>query len=279
MDEEKLEELKQDATTDNSRLEELMKEDITPEMQREFFEILKESQLLMPVTYSANVFEGIENSKPGDVLEPQGQIGFNINYLEDNEGNKVLPLYTSDEAMEEAGVRSSIYGLFMSDLADMLRQTDKYAVISINPFTAHDINMPVSGFLQLFEGPGDEKEAFLDAMNQIIKILKEKSIELEDDFTFYVRDNQPFMKNEAVDGVFVPNIPFNASSRKDFKDDLKYLNIIIMPKSSKIVYVGGVVDENSWDTIIAPGSEFEFLKDEDEYTSIWLCRAQPFYED
>lgn len=277
MDSEKLEELKQDFQTDNSRLEELMKEEITPEMQKEFFEILKQSQLLMPVTFSSNMFEGIEDSKPGNVFEPQGQVGFNINYLEDNEGNKVLPLYTSDDAMDKAGVRSSIYGVFMSDLADMLKQTDKYAVISINPFTDHDINMPVSGFLQLFEEPSDEQKAFFESLNQIIKILKEKSIELEEDYTFYVRDNEPFMKNDAVDGVFVPNIPFNVSSRKDFKKDLKYLNVIIMPKTSKIVYVGGAVDENNWDTIIAPGSEFEFLKDVDEFTSLWLCRAQPFY--
>ena len=87
MDEEKLNELKeQGAMSDNTRLEELMRQEITPEMQREFFEILKESQLLMPVTFSPNMFEGIENAKEGDVFEPQGQAGFNINYLKDNQG-------------------------------------------------------------------------------------------------------------------------------------------------------------------------------------------------
>ena len=81
-----LDELKKEAVVDNSNLEEIMKKEITPESQREFFEIFKESQLFMPVTYSANMFEGLENAKPGDVFEPQGLVGFNINYLSDNEG-------------------------------------------------------------------------------------------------------------------------------------------------------------------------------------------------
>ena len=102
IDNSKLEEMKKENTTDNTRLEELAKQDITHEMQHEFLDILKESQLMMPVTFSDNVFEGIENAKPGDEFAPQGRIGFNINYLEDNEGNKILPLYTSDKAMEDA---------------------------------------------------------------------------------------------------------------------------------------------------------------------------------
>ena len=41
---------------DNTKLEELMEREITPEMEREFFETLKESQMFLPVTYSANMF-------------------------------------------------------------------------------------------------------------------------------------------------------------------------------------------------------------------------------
>ena len=48
---------------DNSKLEELMKEEITPEMQKEFFELFKESQLFMPVTFSENMFKEIENAQ------------------------------------------------------------------------------------------------------------------------------------------------------------------------------------------------------------------------
>ena len=43
--------------------------------------------------------------------------------------------------------------------------------------------------------------------------------------------------------------------------------------------MGNVVDEDDWDTIIAPGSEFEQVKELDEFTTVWKCRAQPFYDD
>ncbi|MDO5139468.1 MAG: SseB family protein, partial [Oscillospiraceae bacterium] len=94
-DDSKLDELKKEAVVDNSKLEELMKKEITPEMQWEFFAIFKKSQLFMPVSFSDNMFEGIENAKEGDILEPQGQVGFDINYLSDADGNKAVPLFTS----------------------------------------------------------------------------------------------------------------------------------------------------------------------------------------
>lgn len=143
--------LKNETLNDNKRLEELTKEEITPLMQFEFLDILKESRLSMPVSYNENIFEGIENAKVGDVIQPSGQIGFNIEYLTDNKGNKVVPLFTSNEMMEAANFRSSTYVLYMSDLADLLKQTDKYSLIAINPFTEYNMNIPVEIFLNLFK--------------------------------------------------------------------------------------------------------------------------------
>ena len=278
MDDNKLEELKKQSAIDNSKLEELMSEKFTVESQNDFLELFKESQLLMPVTMSANVFEGIENAKEGDIFELEDQVGFDINFLTGNDGSKAVPLFTSDEMMEKGNCRSSSIAIFMSDLAEMLKQTDRYSAIAINPFTEHDIVMPMEIFLSLFSEPTEEQKKMLETMNETLKILKEKSIELEEDYAFYVRDNEPFMKDLAIDGVFVPNIPFNASSKKDFKSELKYLNILIMPKTTKIVYTGGIVDEDAYDTIIAPGSEFHHVEDIDEFTSVWKCEAQPFYD-
>ena len=119
----------------------------------------------------------------------------------------------------------------------------------------------------------------MDTLNTILDILREKYVELEEDHAFFVRGEEPFMKDEAVDGVFVPNIPFNISSRREFKSEWKYLNILLLPKTTKIVYIGNVVDEDAWDTIIAPGSEFEQVEEIDEFTTVWICRAQPFYDD
>ena len=276
MDDKQSEELKKESIVDNSALEEIMKKKITPETQREFFEIFKESQLFMPVTYSENMFEGIENAKEGDVFEPQGQIGFDINYLTDSEGNKAVPLFTSDEAMEKAGVRSSVYALYMSDLAYMLKQTDRYSVIAINPFTEHDINMPVQAFLSLFEEPSEEKKEFLEFLNRILNSLKEYSVELEENTTLFIRDDENFMIDNAVDGVFTPNAPFFASTNPKFGEEFKYTNILLMPKSKKILQIG---PDEELDIIIAPGTEFKLQDTLDGTQNLWMCGDQPFYDE
>ena len=263
---------------DNTRLEELMKQDITPEMEREFFETLKESQMFLPVTYSANIFEGIENAKVGDVLEPEGQVGFSINYLTDEDGNKVVPLFTSAEMMEKAGANTSANVMYMSDLADMLKQTDKYSMIAINPFTERTLNFPVQTFLSLFVEPTEEEKKFFESLNEMLSILKEHSVELDDNYLFVIRMEENYMKEQAVEGVFVPNVPFSISSNRDFKKDLKYTNLIGMPKGRKVLPIGGD-GKDAPDTVIAPGSEFKIVQEIDEFTTVWECGAQPFYDE
>lgn len=146
-----LEELKKQTQVDNSKLEEMMKEDITPEMQIRFFNLLRQSQLYLPIIPSANMFEGIEDAKVGDVFQTDGSAGFDINYLSDEDGNRAVPLFTSDEVMKKADMRSSVMVMFAQDIADMLKQSDRYSTVAINPFTEHDIFMPIEGFLGIFD--------------------------------------------------------------------------------------------------------------------------------
>ena len=154
MDGEKLNELKKETVIDNSRLEELIKQDITPQMQKEVFEILKKSRLFLPVDFGPDALKGIENAKPGDEIE--GPRGFDIQFLTDNDGNKAVPLFTSDGMMKEAGARTSVMVIYMQDLANMLKQTDRYSILAINPFTEYDLNMPMEAFLNLFKQEIDE---------------------------------------------------------------------------------------------------------------------------
>lgn len=275
-DDSNLDELKKQAIVDNSALEEIMKKDITPESQREFFEILKKSQLFMPVIFSPNMFEGIENSKPGDVFQPKGQTGFDINYLTRPDGIKAVPLFTSSEIMESTGLKSSAIAIFMSDLAGMLKQTDKYSEIAVNPFTEFDINFPVGAFLGLFEEPSEEQKKFLEHFNKLLEILKEHSIELEDNTTLFIRDDENFMIDDAVDGVFTPNAPFYVSSNPKFGEEFKYTNILLMPKSKKILPIG---PDKELDIIIAPGTEFKLEDTMDGTQNLWMCGVQPFYDE
>ena len=49
--------LDEDTAVDNSRLEELIRQEITPQMQMEFFEVLKESRLFLPVDFGEDAFK------------------------------------------------------------------------------------------------------------------------------------------------------------------------------------------------------------------------------
>ena len=146
-------ELKNEYKVDNSHLEEMMAQPITDQMQREVLEELKGSRMFLPVEFGQDAFESIENSKPGDVIE--GPDGFKILYLKDDDGNKIVPLFTSGEMMEEAGTLTSVMVIYMQDLANLLMQTDEYSIIAINPFTQNNLNMPIDAFLSLFEKDTD----------------------------------------------------------------------------------------------------------------------------
>lgn len=263
---------------DNSEIEELIisyKEEITPEKEKKIKEMLKESHLLLPVEFSDNLYESVENTSPGEIFTPD-QVGFDIKYLTGDDG-KAIPLFTSEEMMKLANFESSTIAFHMSDLLHMFNQaTDRYDIVFINPFTDFELGMTLWKFLDTFnEGPSEE---FMQLTEKILEGLKKFSIELKKDTVFYTRIDRDVFKEFAVDGIYVPNIPLNVNSKKDFDENLKYLYIIIMPKTSKILYMGDMGIENMLDVFIAPESEFKFIEDLDEHISVWKCINQPFYE-
>ena len=149
-------ESKNQTETDNSQLEELLKEMdkglVEGEKKEKFLELLKKSQLILPVILSKNMDEAAESFFAGKkTFEPTGQIGFNINYIKLEGDKKAIPLFTSDQLMKSINLVSSSMAFYMEDLAYMLKQTDKYSNIIINPFTNLEAGMPISSFLNLFK--------------------------------------------------------------------------------------------------------------------------------
>ena len=274
MDKENLEDLKREAVIDNSRLEELLSQffELPAEGKNEFIELFKQSRLYMPIEVDVSAFDP-ENVKVGQVIE--GPRGFDIKYIE-NENGKTVPLFTSDEVMEDAGVRVSTYVLYMSDLADMLKQTDRYASVTINPFTEHGLDIAMETFLGLFKDESPEEKMMADALNQILEVLRKHSIELEENTTLFFRHDENVMVENAVDGVFVPQVPFSVSSNPKYGEGLKYTNILLMPKSKKILPADPDAD---LDIIIAPGTEFRLEDTLDKTQNLWMCGAQPFYNE
>lgn len=257
----KQEEIGNETVVDNSKLEELIRQEITPQMQEEVFETLKGSRLFLPVSFG-------EDKKSDDDSK-----GFGINYVQEDD-DIIVPLFTSGEMIGEAEIDSPIMAIDAGDLAGLLKGTDEYSMVSINPFTDYDLKMPVEVFLNLFY----PDESFKESLSTASELLKEKSIELDKDCVFYLRSDDDFMKKDAVDGVFTPKLPFNVSSQKYFREDCEFLNILIMPESMHVLFVGKIVSDDFFDIIIAPETRFDYLDDLDEFTRVWKCSAQPFYD-
>ena len=274
IDDETLDKLKKENEVDNSRLEELLNQffDLPAEGKNEFIELFKQSRLFMPIEMNMEAFDP-ENLEVGKVS--QGPLGFDIKYLE-NENGKSVPLFTSDKVMEDAGVRVSTYVLYMSDLAEMMKQTDRYASIAINPFTEHGLDITMETFLGLFKEASGEEKMMADALNQILEVLRKHSIELEENTTLFFRHDENVMVENAVEGVFVPHLPFSVSSNPNYGEGLKYTNILLMPKSKRILPAN---PDDDLDIIIAPGTEFRLEDTLDGTQNLWMCGAQPFYDE
>lgn len=273
-------EIGMDNMIDNSRLEQIIRSmdegRQDPEKIREFGEVFKESQLFMPVVMSPDFFKGIEDAKEGDIFTTTESSGFDINYLEMENGERAVPLFTSSEIMESTGLKSSAIALFMSDLADMLQQAPegRYVMIAVNPFTDLTVDMPLDSFLNMFRKPSHE---FIESVNRILKLLKENSVELEENSTLIIRNDENIMIDNAVDGVFTVGVPLFASSNPKYREDLKYTNILLMPESKRILPIEPA--ENGLDIVIAPETKFNLEDRLDEFTSLWMCTDQPFYDE
>ena len=275
---EMIEKFMEECAVDNSRLEELIKEMdeglVDPKKREEFFELFKKSNLHMPVVLSDEWFEDIENFEPGRIRTTGENAGFNINYIKLGGDEKAVPLFTSSELMESTGLKSSTIVLFMSDLANMLKQTKRYSWVLINPYTDLDVHMPLESFLGLFNEMTLEQR---EATDKLLFLLKTQSIKIDQNIKVVFRCEEDVMKERAVNGIFIPDIPFKASSFPDFQKELKYTNIILIPKNKRVLYFGGIVDKETFDTIIAPETEFELVEELDEFTRVWGVGKQPFY--
>ena len=115
-----------------------------------------------------------------------------------------------------------------------------------------------------------------DALNQILEVLRKHSIELEENTTLFFRHDENVMVENAVDGVFVPELPFSVSSNPKYGEGLKYTNILLMPKSKRILLAN---PDDDLDIIIAPGTEFRLEDTLDKTQNLWMCGVQPFYDE
>lgn len=247
---------------DNKRLEELLKiesQDLTKEQYHEFLIILKESQFLMPIDITSGLpnFEDLEVGQTGTLDEP---LRFKPVIFKDDLNRSIIPLFTNNEELTKTGAKFQAFGLFSQDLANMLKNKENIDEICINPFSRFSINIHLDDFLNLFFVENKFENIFnkLKALEEIVVV--------------YFREEKPFLKQNAQNGIYVDDLPFRASLDSDFKKHLPYLNVLFLSPGTKMIYLDENVDSNEYyDIVLEPKTELELLDENDENTMFWVC--------
>lgn len=266
---------------DNSELEDIMlipPSDMTIADQEEFFRLLKEAILFIPVEMQKEEVFDIENQRVVDVIKPIPPLGFNLVSLNLNDGSRAVVAFTRKEIMKEIKLKKDHVIMNMRDLAKIiLGYGDAFSSIIINPQTEHSIMLSASTFVNLFREK--VKSPFIVSLEQTFETLKRESVELDNHYMFFIRSEYEFMENESKDGIFTAKMPLRASTSPDFQSHLPILHKLMMVEGQKILYTGNPNEEQTdFNVLIAPGSEFQKFYDENEDISVWRCIKQPFYD-
>jgi hypothetical protein len=266
---------------DNSELEDIML--IEPGMmtiadEEEFFRLLKEAKLFIPIHWEKEEVFNIEDQSVVDVIKPVPPLGFNFISLTVNDNERALVAFTRKEIMKEIKLKKDHIIMNMRDLAKILYGFgDVFSSIIINPQTEHSIIVNTSTLIDLFKEKA--KNPFIASLEQTLATLKTKSVELDKHYMFFIRSEYEFMENEAVDGIFTAKMPLRACTDPNFQSNLPILHKIMMMEGQKILYTGKSEEVTDFNVLIAPGCEFQKFYDEDGDTSVWRCIKQPFYDN
>ena len=266
---------------DNSELEDIMliePQNMTIADTEEFFRLLKEAKLFIPIHMDKEEVFDIENQRVVDVAKPIPPLGFNFITLKSSDNSVAIVAFTRKELMRQVKLRKDHIVMSMRDLARILLAFgDTFSSIIINPKTEHSIMVNVPMFLSLFKE--NVKSPFIGSLEQTYAALKNNSVELDNHYMFFIRSDYEFMEDEAVNGIFKAKIPLRASTNPNFESNLPILHKLMMVKGQKILYTGKSNEEQTdFNVLIAPGTEFQKFYDEDGDTSVWRCIKQPFYD-
>ena len=215
---------------DNSELEDIML--IEPGMmtiadEEEFFRLLKEAKLFIPIHWEKEEVFNIEDQSVVDVIKPVPPLGFNFISLSVNDNERALVAFTRKEIMKEIKLKKDHIIMNMRDLAKILYGFgDTFSSIIINPQTEHSIIVNASTLIGLFKEKA--KNPFIASLEQTLATLKSNSVKLDNHYMFFIRSDYEFMENEAVDGIFTAKMPLRACTDPNFQSNLPILHKIMM---------------------------------------------------
>ena len=114
----------------------------------------------------------------------------------------------------------------------MLEDSSEIDEIMINPSSKDTVCIDLDSFFDLFAINNNSNDWIF-----------EKARPLNQEVKVYYREFEPLMKKNRLLTVFILlKIHLKASVNMHFEDHIPYLNVLILPKDTKTVYLGGMMD-------------------------------------
>lgn len=271
----------------NEEVKDMLKLDpskMTLNDQIRFLQKLKKTYFIFPITIISGLnlecFDlELDNSNEefDNVFLLESGLKFSINLLYRRSLEKSIPLYTDEYEYSKAHRKYSVLKMYGEDLANML-DNDEIPIdkVVINPFSNHSITLNLSYFAQAVSSDS-KTDNTISALNEL---LKNEPDVLEDAGVLFLGENEPYLKNQAVDGFFTTEFPYYLSTNRKLHMEYPYLNIFFIPPETRFLNIENMIDtDNCYDVVLPPLSELKLIRQEDSHTMIWKCMDQLFYDD
>ncbi len=235
----------------NSKLKAMLKANLnnmSKKQKKEFFDELINAKLLLPITIKSNFQDNqqkdisdIDLNEPVDITPLIGKL----------DNRSFIPLYTDMDSSKKIG-NTNFMQVDCEEVAAMIIQTKDIDTVVLNPGEEFSMELSIDSFINFVT-----KRKF----GEIMTFLEDNAQVLNQDSRFYLRENVPLMKDLAEDGIFSSDLPFLVNFI-DKSTEFKYLNIIIVPKGVKFIFLGK--NGNSFgDSLFLPTIKFKLISEED----------------
>ncbi|WP_455645597.1 SseB family protein [Methanosphaera sp.] len=219
------------------------------------YDALKDCNLLLPAVITSTADE---------------ELRFRPNLLTDTSENKHLTLFTDKEELESHGFSVDVVSIAVPEVVEILKNMDGIFSVIINPFSEFPLGFPVNSFMDMFG-----TKTNLDNYEKLLEQFK-NAPELEENMIVFVREDEPHLYNDMMDGVSKNVLALEACIHEDYNDK-KVVNEILLPKKTRVIFPYDENDIPEHPFIIIPPFTVLNFESKSENKYMWTCIDQEFY--
>ncbi|OED29768.1 SseB family protein [Methanosphaera sp. WGK6] len=220
------------------------------------YDALKDCNLLLPAVIT---------SSDGDE-----ELRFRPNLLTDTSENKHLTLFTDKEKIEVHGFSVDVVSIAVHEVVNILKNMDDIFSVIINPFSEFSLGFPVAAFIDMFG-----TKTNLDNYEKLLEQFK-NAPELEENMIVFVREDEPNLFNDIIDGVTKNVLALEACIHEDYNDK-NIVNEILLPKHTRVIFPYSEDNVPEHPIIILPPFTVLNFESQVDNKYMWTCIDQEFY--